>query len=234
MLFVMKILVADDEAKMLKLAVGYLEAEGFVTFAARDGRQALDLFAKHAPDCVILDIMMPGMDGVTAAREMLKTSDTPIIFLTAKSGETDRVVGLELGADDYIVKPFSPRELVARVRAVLRRGRRHPSPEAGGNILEVSDVVLNMKKRTVLVRGEPKDLTTIQFDVLALLMSEPGRVFTRLQILEAVVEASFDGYERTIDGHIKNIRKALGDERDDPRYIGTVRGVGYKFIEPSP
>ena len=226
-----KILIADDEEKMLKLAAGYFEAAGFSVATARDGRQALEHFRKQAPDCVILDLMMPNMDGLETAREILKISDAPIIFLTARSAETDRVVGLELGADDYVVKPFSPRELVARVRAVLRRGRRHESSTSGEEALSVGEVVLNTRKRSVQVAGERKELTTIQFDILARLMREPGRVFTRLQILEAVVGATFDGYERTIDGHIKNIRKALGDDVEHPKYIETVRGVGYRFVE---
>lgn len=225
------ILIADDEAKIVQLVSSYLEASGFHTAVASDGTSALSVARARMPDCAVLDINMPGMDGLELSRELRKIDPgLPIILLTARGDETDRVVGLELGADDYIVKPFSPRELVARVKAVLRRSRMQ---EGEPSILRSGEVTLDMNKRTVTVSGERKELTAVQFSVLALLVREPGRVFSRTAILDSAIGSAFDGYERTIDAHIKNIRKALGDVSDEPRFIGTVRGVGYKFMEDS-
>jgi DNA-binding response OmpR family regulator len=229
-----KILVADDEPKIVKLVSVYLEAAGFSVIPAKDGEDAVAKFRSEGPDCAILDINMPGADGLETAGAIRKFSDAPIIFLTARTEETDRIVGLEIGADDYVVKPFSPRELVARVKAVLRRSNRAgASPEAPGvqRILRQGDVTLDPVKHIVTIRGERKDLTSVQFAILKTLLLEPGRVFSRLSLLEAVMGSTFEGYERTIDAHIKNIRKALGDDGDAPKYIGTVRGVGYKFID---
>lgn len=229
-----KILVADDEEKIARMIGSYLEASGFQPLLAFNGRMALGLIKEQAPACLILDINMPGADGLEVAREVRKTSSVPIIFLTARTDETDRVLGLELGADDYIAKPFSPRELVARVRAVLRRSPGGALSGVSGelpNLLKLRGVELDTKKRRATVAGRAVGLTAIQFDILALLLKEPGRVWTRLEILERAVGASYEGYERTIDAHIKNIRKAIGDDSEAPKYIGTVRGVGYRFLE---
>jgi DNA-binding response OmpR family regulator len=229
-----KILVADDEEKIARMVGSYLEASGYQPLLAFDGKTALGMINEHAPICLILDINMPGADGLEVAREVRRTSSVPIIFLTARTDETDRIVGLELGADDYIAKPFSPRELVARVRAVLRRspgGALSGDSGQGLSLLRLGGVELDTKKRRASVAGRSVSLTAIQFDILALLMKEPGRVWTRLEILERAVGASYDGYERTIDAHIKNIRKALGDDSENPKYIGTMRGVGYRFLE---
>jgi DNA-binding response OmpR family regulator len=229
-----KVLVADDEEKIARMVGSYLEASGFQPLLAFDGKMALKLIKEHAPICLILDINMPGADGLEVAREVRKTSSVPIIFLTARTDETDRIVGLELGADDYISKPFSPRELVARVRAVLRRlpgGELSGVSDQGLGLLKLGGVELDARKRRASVAGRAISLTAIQFDILALLMKEPGRVWTRLEILERAVGASYDGYERTIDAHIKNIRKAMGDDSENPKYIGTMRGVGYRFLE---
>jgi DNA-binding response OmpR family regulator len=209
--------------------------------SASNGVEALTRFREMAPDCAVLDINMPGMDGLDVARDIRKISNVPIIFLTARVDETDRIVGLELGADDYVLKPFSPRELVARIKAVLRRynprgsdaTERRTDHDAESAVLRCGDVTLDPLKRIVTVRDEPKPVTKIQFDLLKVLISEPGRVFTRASLLEAALESTFEGYERTIDAHIKNLRKVLGDDGDSPRYIGTVRGVGYKFLEGS-
>jgi DNA-binding response OmpR family regulator len=225
-----KILVADDEEKIARMVASYLEASGYVCLLAFDGLAALSLFRERSPDCLILDVNMPGMGGLDVAREVRKASSVPIIFLSALAEEADRIVGLELGADDYVTKPFSPRELVARVRAVLRRGA-HPRAEDREAIIRRGAVELDLRKRVALVSGERKGLTTIQFDILAFLMREPGRVYSRLEILESASGAAYEGYERTIDAHVKNIRKSLGDLSETPAYIGTVRGVGYKFIE---
>jgi DNA-binding response OmpR family regulator len=230
-----KILVVDDEQKMVKLVRAYLEGAGFQVVTASDGQQALTLFRHEQPDLIVLDLMLPGIDGLDVARTVRRSSDVPIIMLTAKAEETDRLIGLELGADDYIVKPFSPRELVARVRAVLRRSARTTPDEptfAAPTLIRVGELSLDLGRREARLAGRPVQLTTIQFDLLAFLAHRPGQVFTRLQLLDAVQGQAFEGYERTIDAHIKNIRQALGDDSRDPRYILTIRGVGYKLLDP--
>jgi DNA-binding response OmpR family regulator len=234
-----KVLVADDEEKIARMVGSYLEAAGFAAVLAFDGGQAISLFRSERPDCLVLDINMPVADGLEVAREVRKASSVPIILLSARTDEIDRVLGLELGADDYVAKPFSPRELVARVRAVLRRGAGGYLAAATGAAdsepapapLRRGDLELDARKRSATVAGRAVSLTAIQFDILGLLMSEPGRVWTRLEILDRAVGASYEGYERTIDAHIKNIRKAIGDESEAPKYVGTVRGVGYRFME---
>ena len=231
-----KVLVADDEEKIAKMVGSYLEAAGFEVLLAFDGGRALSLFKGESPDCLVLDINMPVADGLEIAKEVRKSSAVPIILLTARTEEIDKVIGLELGADDYISKPFSPRELVARVRAVLRRSSggglsAAPDQSAASAPLRRGDLELDLRKRSAVVAGRSVSLTAIQFDILCLLMREPGRVWTRLEILERAVGASYEGYERTIDAHIKNIRKAIGDDSEDPSYIGTMRGVGYRFLE---
>lgn len=221
------ILVADDEAPLLKMTVDYLGRLGFRTLSASTGAQALKVFKESHPDLVILDLMMPELDGWDTAREILKRSDTPVIFLTAREEENDRIAGLELGADDYIVKPFSPRELAARIKAVLRRVSRGQT--IAGLITE-GDLRIHRGERTVHQAGRIVELTSHQFDLLVVLAASPGRVFTRLQLLEATVGTAFPGYERTLDAHIKNLRRALGDDAAHPRYIETLRGAGYRFI----
>jgi two-component system OmpR family response regulator len=225
-----KILIADDEQKIAKMISQYLETSGYTTIVAFDGLQAIDLFKSKNPDCLILDVAMPGADGLEVAREVRKVSSVPIIFLSAKADEVDRIVGLEIGADDYVIKPFSLRELLARIRAVLRRAS--PQVQEGEPaILTRGALEVDLKRREVLLNGHHVPLTTVQIDILAFLMREPGRVFTRMEILEGCLGSSYQGYERTIDAHIKNIRKALGDDMESPRFIGTVRGIGYKFLE---
>ncbi len=228
-----KILVADDEEKIAAMVGSYLEANGFQPLIAHDGTRALALFREQAPACLILDINMPGLNGLDVAREARKTSSVPIIFLTARAEETDKIIGLELGADDYISKPFSPRELVARIRAVLRRTTSPPLADEREGPIRRGGIEIDFRKRSVKVAGQLKNLTTVQLDILGLLMREPERVFSRLEILERCMGTSYDGYERTIDAHIKNIRKALGDDSENPRFISTVRGAGYKFLEQS-
>jgi two-component system alkaline phosphatase synthesis response regulator PhoP len=229
-----KILVVDDEQKMVKLVRAYLEGAGYKVVTAFDGQQALTLFRHEQPDLIVLDLMLPEIDGLDVARAVRRTAETPIIMLTARAEEADRLIGLELGADDYVVKPFSPRELVARVRAVLRRTARAapgetspPRPE----IITVGDLKLDLGRREARLAGRPIELTTIQFDLLTVLARRPGQVFTRLQLLDAVQGEAFEGYERTIDAHIKNLRQALDDDSRNPRYILTVRGVGYKLLD---
>jgi DNA-binding response OmpR family regulator len=234
-----KVLVADDEEKIARMLGSYLEAAGFQVLLAFDGAQAISLFRSEAPDCLVLDINMPEADGLEVARELRRSSSVPIIFLSARADEVDRVIGLELGADDYVAKPFSPRELVARVRAVLRRGAAVSPAREGARegasettLLRRGDLELDLRKRSAVAGGRSVTLTAVQFEILSLLMREPGRVWTRLEILERALGASYEGYERTIDAHVKNIRRALGDDSEDSKYIGTMRGVGYRFIEP--
>ncbi len=226
------VLVADDEPKIVALVRSYLEASGFRVIDAGNGADALAAAVGKRPDCVILDINMPGMDGIEAARELRKVSDVPVIFLSARADETDRVVGLEIGADDYVTKPFSPRELVARVKAILRRAR--PGPTAETPILARGGLEIDTERRTATVDGRRADLTTAQFDLLVLLARHPGRVWSRLEILEALFEDTHEGYERTVDAHVKNVRKALGDDPDEPRFLETVRGAGYRFRDDAP
>jgi DNA-binding response OmpR family regulator len=231
-----KVLVVDDEQKIAKMVGSYLEASGFLPLLAFDGAEALSAFAAEHPACVILDINMPGIDGLEVARQIRKASSVPIIFLSARAEEVDRVLGLELGGDDYVTKPFSPRELASRVKAVLRRTgegeARHPDPRAVESSLRCGDIELDPVKRRVRCQGRLVELTAIQFDILAFLLRQPGRVYSRGEILEGAAGLEYAGYERTLDVHIKNIRKALDDDSETPRYIGTVRGVGYKLIEP--
>mgnify|MGYP005854226113 CR=1 FL=1 len=222
-----KILVVDDEAEIVRLVRAYLERAGFAVVTASEGRQALAVFHHERPNLVVLDLNLPGMDGLDVCRALRRDSDVPIIMLTARIEETDRLIGLELGADDYIVKPFSPREVVARVRTVLRRTEASPlRPE----VISSAGVTLDLSQRAASLNGQPLDLTTMEFDLLALLVEHPGQVFTRLQLLEGSQDAAYEGYERTIDVHIKNLRKKLGDDSQEPRFIETVRGVGYRFM----
>ncbi len=222
-----KILVVDDEPRIVRLLRAYLEKAGFQVVVAYDGREAMAAFRHEKPNLVILDLMLPELDGFEICKIVRKESDAPIIMLTARIDEDDRVLGLELGADDYVTKPFSPREVVARVKAVLRRvqGDRRKTP------IRVGDLELDPESYTVTLRGEPVTLTPTEFELLHTLMDQPGRVFTRLQLLEQLQGYAYEGYERTIDAHIKNLRKHLGDPPRKSRYILTVHGVGYKFAE---
>jgi two-component system alkaline phosphatase synthesis response regulator PhoP len=221
-----KILVVDDEAKIVKLVRAYLEQAGYTVVVAEDGQTALIQARREKPDLVILDLGLPGIDGLDVARTLRREGDTPIIMLTARVDDTDRIIGLELGADDYVSKPFNPRELVARVRAVLRRTAGSASPV---EILRGGDLVLDVSAHMVTSAGEPLDLTPTEFDLLQVFMQNPGRAFTRLELLDRVQGDAYEGYERTIDAHVKNLRAKLGDDPRHPRYVQTVYGVGYKF-----
>jgi two-component system, OmpR family, alkaline phosphatase synthesis response regulator PhoP len=221
-----KILVVDDEAKIVRLVRSYLEQAGFTVVEANDGQTALIQARREKPDLVVLDLGLPGIDGIEVTRIMRRERETPIIMLTARVEDTDRIVGLELGADDYITKPFNPRELLARVRAVLRRtGGATPTPE----LLRARDLVLDLGGHQATLDGHPLDLTPTEFDLLAVLMQNPGRAFTRLELLERVQGYAYEGYERTIDAHVKNLRAKLGDDPRHPVYVQTVFGVGYKL-----
>lgn len=223
-----KILVVDDEKKFVNVLRAYLEQAGFAVVTASDGKSALTAFRREKPNLILLDLNLPELDGLDVARTIRKESNAPIIMLTARVEETDRLIGLELGADDYITKPFSPREVVARVRAVLRRVK---GESASVEILRVGEIEMDLARHVVKVQGEPVELTPTEFDLLHALMKNPGRAFTRMQLLDLVQGEAFEGYERTIDAHIKNLRQKLDDDPKQPRYLLTVFGVGYKFAE---
>jgi DNA-binding response OmpR family regulator len=224
------VLVVDDEPKILEVVRDYLNDAGFSVTTAADGRSALDLARAVAPDLVVLDLGLPGMDGLDVARELRRRSVVPIIMLTARSDELDRVLGLELGADDYLVKPFSPRELVARVRAVLRRADQAYAGDADEPIV-VGDVAIDPSRRSVSVAGRAVEMTATEFELLTHMASRPGRVFTRAQLLEVIHGIAVESYDRAIDAHVKNIRRKLEPDPHRPRFLLTVHGVGYRFAE---
>jgi two-component system alkaline phosphatase synthesis response regulator PhoP len=220
------VLIVEDEPELVKVLRSYLEKAGFAVLTAGRGDTGLSTWEHKRPDLVILDLSLPGMDGLDVARQIRRKGDTPIIMLTARVEEADRLIGLELGADDYVVKPFSPREVIARVRAVLRRAGAAPQAPA---VLREGDLEIDLEAHTVSVAGWPVDLTPSEFNLLATLAAQPGRAFTRLQLLEAVQGGAYEGYERTIDAHIKNLRAKIETDPRQPRYIETVFGVGYRF-----
>lgn len=224
-----KILLIEDEAKIVRTLRLYLEQAGYSVVWATDGGQGVAAFRQEKPALILLDLNLPGdMDGLDVCRTLRRDGNVPIIMLTARSEETDRLIGLELGADDYITKPFSPREVVARVRAVLRRVEQ---PDATLSTIEVADVQVDLNRRSVTVAGARVELTTSEFDLLLAFVRYPGRVYTRAQLLEQTQGTTYEGYERTIDQHIKNLRHKLEADPHQPRYILTVYGVGYKFAE---
>ncbi len=223
-----KILVVDDEKKLVTILKGYLEQAGYAVVTAYDGQQALTVFRHESPALVLLDLNLPQIDGLDVCRALRKESNVPVIMLTARVEETDRLIGLELGADDYIVKPFSPREVVARVRAVLRRSEGEP---ARAETFSAGDLTLDLGKHSARLRDRALELTPTEFDLLTVMMQNPGRAFTRLQLLDQVQGEAFEGYERTVDAHIKNLRQKIERDPKTPRYILTVFGIGYKFGE---
>jgi DNA-binding response OmpR family regulator len=222
------ILIVDDEPKIVQLARDYLEHAGMRVVTASDGKFALSAARAEKPDLIVLDLGLPEMDGLDVTRALRRESSVPIIMLTARGEETDKLVGLELGADDYIVKPFSPKELVARVRAVLRR---FENARAGTQMIRVADLALDMPKLRATIGGRAVDLTPTEFQLLATLAREPGRIFTRAQLLDAARGVAFESYERAIDAHVKNIRRKIEPNPREPRYILSVYGVGYKFTD---
>jgi len=223
------ILIVDDEPKIVQLARDYLERAGFAVTSAYDGDAALTVYRAQPPDLIVLDLGLPGHDGLDITRTVRRESDVPIIMLTARSEESDKLVGLELGADDYMVKPFSPKELVARVRAVLRRAEGRAGPAA--DILHVGDLTLDVPRLRLTVGERAVELTATEFQLLTALARQPGRIFTRAQLLDAVHGVAFESYERAIDTHIKNLRRKIEPDPRQPRYIQTVYGVGYKLAE---
>ncbi len=222
------VLVVEDEMAIARIVRDYLREAGFEVIVVGDGDSALASVRSAKPDLLVLDLSLPGRDGLDVAREVRRWSGTPIVMLTARSDEADRIVGLELGADDYVVKPFSPKELVARVRAVLRRTR---ATRLGEEILRAGDVEVDTAKMRVTVGGRPVELTPTEFQLLATLVREPGRVFTRGQLLDAVHGVAIESYERAIDAHVKNIRRKIEPTPGSPRYVLTVHGVGYRFAD---
>jgi two-component system alkaline phosphatase synthesis response regulator PhoP len=222
------ILVVEDERQIAEIARDYLRRAGFTVIVSGHGTEALRLTRERRPDLVVLDLGLPGLDGLEVARRIRQEGTIPIIMLTARVEESDRLIGLELGADDYISKPFSPRELVARVRAVLRRVE---STASGEGVFDRADLTLDPRGMTVSRGGLPIDLTTTEFQVLTTLARQPGRVFTRAQLLDAVRGTDVDSFERAIDTHIKNIRRKLEPDSRKPRYLLTIYGMGYKFSE---
>jgi DNA-binding response OmpR family regulator len=222
------VLVVEDEIEIARVVRDYLRNAGFEVIVVGDGGSAVASVRSSKPDLLVLDLGLPGRDGLDVAREIRRWSNTPIVMLTARGDETDRIVGLELGADDYVVKPFSPKELVARVRAVLRRMR---TAERGEEVLRAGDVEVDTGKMRVSVAGTQVELTPTEFQLLATLVREPGRVFTRSQLLDAVHGVAIESYERAIDAHVKNIRRKIEPAPREPRYLLTVHGVGYRFAD---
>lgn len=224
------VLIVDDDVKLVKLLKTYFDKEGFITLTSNDGLAALQVARDKEPDIIVLDLMLPGIDGWEVCRRIRKNSDIPIIMLTARDEESDRLVGLEIGADDYVTKPFSPREVVARVKAILRRSnketvRREP--------IKVGGLKIDLERHQVLNGSRLVELTPTEFKLLEVLASDAGKVFTRLQIVEQTQGYTYEGYERTIDAHIKNLRRKLESNPKQPVYIQTVYGIGYKFVGDS-
>lgn len=224
------VLIVDDDVKLVQLLQTYFNKEGFITYTAGDGLDALVAARERNPDIIVLDLMLPGIDGYEVCKKIRRDSDIPIIMLTARDEETDRLIGLEIGADDYVTKPFSPKEVVARVKAILRRTnkeviRKEPI-KAGG-------LTIDFERHQVLNGSQQIELTPTEFKLLELLAANAGKVFTRLQIVEQTQGYTFEGYERTIDAHIKNLRRKLESNPKKPAYIQTVYGIGYKFVGDS-
>lgn len=224
------VLIVDDDVKLVELLELYFQKDGFIVYTANDGLAALKTARDKQPDILVLDLMLPGMDGWDICRTLRRDSEVPILMLTARDEESDRLVGLEIGADDYVTKPFSPKEVVARVKAILRRTKGTTSKPVP---LRMGDVVIDLEQYQVTKGGQPVELTPTEFKILELLAGNPGRVFSRLQIVEQTQGFSFEGYERTVDAHVKNLRRKIEDNPKDPVYILTVYGVGYRMAGSS-
>lgn len=222
------VLVVEDELKIARLVRDYLQQAGFAVLEAADGLSALSLARSEQPDMVVLDLGLPEMDGLDVTRRLRANSSVPIIMLTARSEESDRIVGLELGADDYIVKPFSPKELVARIRAVMRRA---DATLGGGEVIRAGSVTIDIPKMRVMIGEEEVELTATEFELLLTLARNPGRIYTRAQLLDALHGVSFESFERSVDAHIKNIRRKIESDPRRPQLVLTVYGVGYKFSD---
>lgn len=220
------VLIVDDDVKLLNLLTAYFKKAGFVTYTASDGATALQDVRLRKPDIIVLDLMLPGLDGWEVCRKIRRDNDVPIIMLTARDEESDRLVGLEIGADDYVTKPFSPKEVVARAKVILRRTRKETVQH---EVIQVGNLTIDIERYRV-VRGDKSiDLTPTEFKILGILATNADKVFSRLQIVEQTQGYTFEGYERTIDAHIKNLRRKLEENPKEPQYIQTVYGIGYKF-----
>lgn len=226
-----KILIVDDEPLIVKGLKYSLEQDGYETDSAQDGEEAVNKFFAGQYDLVLLDVMLPKLDGIEVCQRIREKSNVPIIMLTAKGEVEDRIIGLELGADDYLVKPFSPRELVARARALLRRV--HADSEPQREVLEFGELTIDVSGHKVMVSGKEIDLTASEFKLLTTLSRYPGRVYSRMELVEKVLGYDFEGYERTIDSHVKNLRAKIGDNPRNPKWLHTVHGVGYRFEDPT-
>ncbi len=224
-----RILIVDDEPKIVQGLASYFRQAGYETLAAYDGRTALQIAYRERPHLIVLDIMLPELDGIEVCRQLRHTSDVPIMMLTARVEETDMLIGLEIGADDYLTKPFSPREVLARARALLRRAGGMLG--TSGSVIQAGPLTLDLERHSVQVAGHPVDLTPTEFDLLAVLVRNTGRPLSRSQLLDAVQGTAYEGYERTIDAHIKNLRRKIEPDPAHPTWILTVFGVGYKFRE---
>lgn len=223
-----RVLIVEDEVKIARLVRDYLRQAGFDVLEATDGPSGLAMARAEKPDMIVLDLGLPGMDGLDVTRQLRATSAVPIIILTARTDESDRIVGLELGADDYVDKPFSPKELIARIRAVLRRA---DATLGGGELVRAGDMTIDIPKRRVTIGDDEVELTSTEFDLLLTLARRPGRIYTRAQLLDAVHGVSFDSYERSVDAHIKNIRRKIEPDPKRPTMVLTVYGVGYRFSD---
>jgi DNA-binding response OmpR family regulator len=224
-----RILIVDDDAKTVDLVKLYLNRDGYKVITAYNGTDALKLARTSKPDLIVLDLMLPGINGIELCHTLREESEVPIIMLTAKTTEEDRLLGLNTGADDYVTKPFSPRELAARVRAVLRR-MPEESIMRGAEEIKYGELVINLPKYETYLNGTPLNLTNIEFKLLGIMAKEPGRVFSRAQLIDKVMGYDFEGFDRSIDVHVHNLRKKLENNPDKPKYIKTVYGAGYKFI----
>jgi DNA-binding response OmpR family regulator len=220
------VLIVDDDVKLVKLLQTYFAKEGYITYTANDGLDALQVVRERHPDIMVLDLMLPGLDGLDVCRKIRKDNDIPIIMLTARDEESDRLVGLEIGADDYVTKPFSPKELVARAKAILRRANKEV---VRSESIKVGMLIIDLERHQITNSGQIVDVTPTEFKIVELLAGNVGKVYSRLQIVEQIQGYSFEGYERTIDAHIKNLRRKIEINSKEPQYIQTVYGIGYKF-----
>ncbi len=220
------VLIVDDDVKLVKLLQTYFAKEGYITYTANDGLDALQVVRERHPDIMVLDLMLPGLDGLDVCRKIRKDNDIPIIMLTARDEESDRLVGLEIGADDYVTKPFSPKELVARAKAILRRANKEV---VRSESIKAGLLIIDLERHLITNNGQIVDVTPTEFKIVELLAGNVGKVYSRLQIVEQIQGYSFEGYERTIDAHIKNLRRKIEINSKEPQYIQTVYGIGYKF-----
>jgi two-component system alkaline phosphatase synthesis response regulator PhoP len=220
------VLIVDDDMKLVKLLQTYFEKEGCMTYSANDGLDALQIVREKKPDIMVLDLMLPGLDGLDVCRRIRRDNDIPIIMLTARDEESDRLVGLEIGADDYVTKPFSPKEVVARAKAILRRANKNV---VRSEQIRAGTLIIDLERHQVTNGDQIVDVTPTEFKIVELLAGNAGKVYSRLQIVEQIQGYSFEGYERTIDAHIKNLRRKIENNSREPQYIQTVYGIGYKF-----